>query len=84
ENLLVLAGQHLADQLRAHFGARVLGPEFPAVAKIRDEYLKNIMLKIEREANSVKVKSIISNELLNMRAHPDFKKVRVVPDVDPM
>lgn len=84
ENLLVLAAQHLADQLRAHFGARVLGPEFPAVAKIRDEYLKNIMLKIEREANSVKVKSIISNELLNMRAHPDFKKVRVVPDVDPM
>jgi primosomal protein N' (replication factor Y) (superfamily II helicase) len=84
ENLLVLAAQHLADQLRAHFGARVLGPEFPAVAKVRDEYLKNIMLKIEREANSIKVKSIISKELLNMRAHPDFKKVRVVADVDPM
>lgn len=84
EHLLIVAAQHLADQLRAYFGARVLGPEFPPVGRIRDEYLKNIMLKIEREANSVKVKQIIANELLNMRAHPDFKKVRVVADVDPV
>ncbi|MCU0433049.1 MAG: primosomal protein N' [Bacteroidia bacterium] len=84
EHLLITAAQHLADQLRAYFGGRVLGPEFPAVGRIRDEYLKNIMLKIEREANSVKVKQIIANELLNMRAHPDYKKVRVVADVDPV
>ncbi|MCA6365271.1 MAG: primosomal protein N' [Bacteroidetes bacterium] len=84
EHLLIAASQHLAGQLRAYFGARVLGPEFPPVGRIRDEYLKNIMLKIEREANSVKVKQIIANELLNMRAHPDFKKVRVVADVDPV
>jgi primosomal protein N' (replication factor Y) len=84
EHLLIVAAQHLADQLRAYFGARVLGPEFPPVGRIRDEYLKNIMLKIEREANSVKVKQIIANELLHMRAHPDFKKVRVVADVDPV
>jgi primosomal protein N' (replication factor Y) (superfamily II helicase) len=81
--LLDNGSQHLADKLRAHFGHRVLGPEFPAVTRVRDEFVKNIMLKIEREANSTRVKDILSIELIAFRVHPDFKRLRVVADVDP-
>ncbi|HLG02342.1 MAG TPA: primosomal protein N', partial [Bacteroidia bacterium] len=75
--------QHLADRLRANFAHRVLGPEYPPVARIRDEYVKNILLKIEREANSTKMKEVIAREMLEFKIHPDFKKLRVVADVDP-
>jgi primosomal protein N' (replication factor Y) len=82
--LLDNAAQYFAETLRAHFGERILGPEFPPVGKIRDEFLKNILVKIEREANSTKVKEILAKEILTMKTHSDFKKVKVVADVDPV
>lgn len=81
--LLDNGAQHLADRLRESLGMRVLGPEFPPVGKVRDEFLKNILVKIEREANSTKVRELITVVLGEFRTHPDFKKLRVVPDVDP-
>ncbi len=81
--LLDNGSQYFAEVLRAHFGDRILGPEFPPVGKIRDEYVKNILIKIERESNSNKVKEILAGEILKFKANADFKKVRVVVDVDP-
>jgi primosomal protein N' (replication factor Y) len=81
--LLDNGAQYFVDRLRAHFGARVLGPEFPPVTKVRDEFVKEILVKIEREANSTRMKEVIWNEILLLKAHPDFKKTRVVADVDP-
>jgi primosomal protein N' (replication factor Y) len=81
--LLDNAALHFTEILRMHFGDRVLGPEFPPVSKVRDEFLKNILVKIEREANSTKVKEILAREITAMKANADFKKVRIVADVDP-
>jgi primosomal protein N' (replication factor Y) len=78
------AAQFFTDKLREHFGGRILGPEFPPVGKVRDEFLKNILLKIEREANSTKMKEVLAKEILLFRANVDFKKVRIVADVDPV
>ncbi len=74
---------HLATQLRQHMGARILGPEYPSVSRVRDEYLKNILIKFEREANSAKWKEVIGKLILDFKTHADFKKLRVVVDVDP-
>lgn len=82
--LLDNGAQYFADRLRGHFGARVLGPEFPPVSKIRNEFVKDILLKIEREANSTKMKEIIWKEMIELKAHADFKALRVVADVDPV
>jgi primosomal protein N' (replication factor Y) len=35
--------------LKQNFGNRVLGPEFPAIARIKNTYHKKALLKIERE-----------------------------------
>jgi primosomal protein N' (replication factor Y) len=75
---------YFAEKLRAHFGERVLGPEFPPVGKVRDEFVKNILIKIEREANSTKLKEILAKEILLFKANADFKKMKVVSDVDPV
>ncbi len=84
EAMLVDNGSHhLAQQLRQHMGSRILGPEYPSVSRVRNEYLKNILVKIEREASAAKMKEVISRTLLDFKTHVDFKKLRVVVDVDP-
>ena len=81
--LVDMGSQHLAQQLKLSLANRILGPEYPSVARIRDEFHKNILVKIEREANSGKMKEVISRYIAEFKVHADFRKLRVVVDVDP-
>lgn len=78
------ASKYLADALKKHFSKRVLGPEFPLVARIRNLYHKNILLKVERDASVNQAKKIVSELLLKFKSNPDYKTIRVQIDVDPM
>jgi primosomal protein N' (replication factor Y) len=84
KDVLDIGAKYFADILKKHFGKRVLGPEFPVIARIRNEYNKNILLKFEREASMSKVKEILLAEIALFKNNPDFKGVKVVPDVDPI
>jgi primosomal protein N' (replication factor Y) len=84
QNLVNLAAKNLADNMKQQFGKRVLGPEFPLVARIRNLYHKTILLKIEKEASVLQAKKVLSDMLINFKNDPDFKAVRVQIDVDPM
>lgn len=77
------AARSLADGLKEHFAERVLGPEYPIVARVRNEYLKSIMLKMEREASPIKTREYINAVISLFRARSEFKNVRLVVDVDP-
>ncbi len=81
--LVDMGAQHLAQQLKLSLASRVLGPEYPSVARIRDEYHKHILVKLEREGNSGKMKEVIALYVAEFKVHVDFKKLRVVIDVDP-
>lgn len=81
--LVDMGAHHLAQQLRLSMGARILGPEYPSVARIRDEFHKHILIKLEREGNSGKMKEVIARYIAEFKVHVDFKKLRVVIDVDP-
>ena len=74
----------LAKSLRAKFANRVLGPEFPHVARIRNLYHKKIMLKLERKANSRKAKALLQELINEFKASADFKGIRISIDVDPL
>jgi primosomal protein N' (replication factor Y) len=82
--LINRAADELAKRLRALFGRRVLGPEYPTVSRIRNQYLKNILIKFEKGIPLSKAKEEIRNAIIKLNAHPDYKPVRVVIDVDPM
>jgi primosomal protein N' (replication factor Y) (superfamily II helicase) len=77
------AAAELAHSLRSRFGNRVLGPEYPMVGRIRNEYLKKIMIKLEKGIALKESKSIISNTIQSLRAEPCYKQLRVHIDVDP-
>lgn len=74
----------LANLLRTTLAERVLGPEQPLVARIRNNYIQTIMLKVERAGISiVKVKELIRQALLHFELDKKNASVRVVVDVDP-
>lgn len=78
------ASRFLADKLREKFGKRVLGPEFPLIARIRNFYLKNVLIKIEREASTKHVKTLILEIIDDLYSKTEFKSVKIYADVDPM
>jgi primosomal protein N' (replication factor Y) (superfamily II helicase) len=78
------AADEYAALLRQEFGSRVLGPEYHFIPRIRDRYVKNILIKIERAADHKFVRNKIRE--LNARfAHvPELRNVRIIPDADPV
>jgi primosomal protein N' (replication factor Y) len=77
------AAAALADQLRKLFATGVLGPEFPLVARIKGLYIKQIVLKIERDTNLPVSKTHIRQVIAAIVKMMQFKQVRIVVDVDP-
>lgn len=77
------AGDWLAKGLRISFRENVLGPEFPPVARIRNEYYKNILLKIPPNQSLGKTKNYVEKLLSSFRAIGAWKSVRVIINVDP-
>lgn len=83
-NLVELASKELAQKLRGTFKERVIGPEFPLIQKIKNQYLKEIKLKIERTASEKKVKEKLHEIIDKFYQRADFKTIRIVIDVDPL
>ena len=77
------AAKELAEYMRQIFGQRVLGPETPIISRIQNYYLENILLKIEKQADLKKVKTLLADAIQNIRQLPANKSLLVVTDVDP-
>jgi primosomal protein N' (replication factor Y) len=83
-DMLYQQAEFLGTELRKHFGDRVIGPEYPLVSRIRNFYIKSILLKFERDTDSLnKAKDIIRNVLLQFQTTKLSKGSVVQPDVDP-
>lgn len=82
--LLEQAAALLAQQFKSVLGNRVLGPETPYVSKIRNYYIRRMLIKLEREKIShLKVKQDLRFMLEQFHAEKKFRQVRVQFDVDP-
>ncbi|SDL66783.1 replication restart DNA helicase PriA [Salinimicrobium catena] len=73
----------LATSLKNSFYENVLGPEFPPVGRIRNEYYKNILIKIPQKQSLGKTKGLIEKVLQSFKAVGAFRSIRVVVNVDP-
>jgi primosomal protein N' (replication factor Y) len=81
-NKVNLAAEWYAKSLRQMFGDYVLGPEFPPVSRIRNQYHKNILVKIPSNQSVKKTKEAIVKINNSFESVKDFKAVRVVLNVD--
>jgi primosomal protein N' (replication factor Y) len=73
----------LAKDMRTVFGKLVYGPEYPMVSRIKNKYIKQILLKIPRNANLKKQKDMLSEVILRFQSIPEYKSLRIQVDVDP-
>ena len=72
----------LFKALYSSFGEHVLGPTAPAVARIRNQYIKNIIIKIPPKQGLVHTKSQITKIRNTFEAVADFRPIRFIIDVD--
>lgn len=74
-----------AAVLRQSFGDRILGPEAPGVARVKNMYIRQIMLKVEREASTTMVRQYLNNiQAQMMQDYQEFARIVFYYDVDPV
>lgn len=71
-----------AKSLRTVFNQYVLGPEFPPVARIRNQYLKHILVKIPPKQSLAKTKEAILKINTSFISVKEFRSIRVILNVD--
>lgn len=81
-NKLNEASEWMASSLRNVLKTGVLGPEYPPVARIRRDYLKNILIKIPKKQSLAQTKNSIKRIEKSFNAISKYKSVRLVYNVD--
>jgi primosomal protein N' (replication factor Y) len=81
-NKLNEASQWFASSLQNVLGQQILGPEYPPVARIRRDYLKNILIKTSRTQSISQTKNSIKRIEKSFNAISKYKSVRLVYNVD--
>ena len=72
----------LFKALQQSFGDYVLGPSAPAVSRIRNQYIKNLIIKIPPKQSLVETKKHITKIRNTFEAVKDFRPIRFITDVD--
>lgn len=80
---LNVLSEKLAEILKQVFGKRVLGPEQPLIGKIRNYYIKTVLLKAERNISIKKIKQALRDILVQFEADKSNKGILLQIDVDP-
>lgn len=71
-------------ELRPIFGDRLLGPEFPIVQRLRNQYHMEFLLKLEEGVSLTKSKNILREKSLEYNATKAPYKFQILFDVDPI
>lgn len=83
EKKLDLLSRELTKELRLVFGKRVLGPVVPAVSRVRNYYIQNVLIKVEKGLSNQKVKQMITRVTDRFLSHPENRSLFIQIDVDP-
>jgi primosomal protein N' (replication factor Y) len=78
------AADELARAFRYAFKENVLGPEYPVVSRVKNLYIKQMIIKINKDLYSNKVKDFIKDTIENFKHNNEFKSVKIQIDVDPI
>lgn len=79
-----LAAEKLASLLHSGLGERIKGPSIPPIARLRDEYHRELLLKMEREKlDPARVKTFVGECLFQLETDPLLKGLKIYLDVDP-
>ncbi len=72
----------LSTALKNTFGNQVLGPTTPVISKIRNKYIKQLLLKIPPNQSLLKTKSAIQQIKSSFLSIAAFRTIQLIIDVD--
>ena len=84
DSLVDTAGLELGSRLRQWFGARVLGPDRPAVAKVKSLAIRKLLLKIEPGLDLPTVRRYLTLAQQQMLQDKRYASLQIYFDVDPL
>ena len=78
------AAVEMASRLRQWFGARLLGPDKPAVAKVKSLSIRKLVLKLELGINMGDVRKYLALAQQQMLQDKRYASLQIYYDVDPL
>ena len=84
ESLVDTASHEMGSRLRQWFGARVLGPDRPAVAKVKSLAIRKLLLKIEPGLDLPTVRKYLALAQQQMQQDKRYASLQIYFDVDPL
>ncbi len=78
------AAQMLAIELKQHFGQRIMGPSVPSIGRVRNYYIHQVFIKMERGGSTGQaIKRAIREFQTGIVKKKSLSTVRISVDVDP-
>ena len=84
DDVVNTASIELGSRLRGWFSGRVLGPDKPAVAKVKSQNIRKLVLKLENGIDMRKVREYLLMAQQQMLADKRYNSLQIYYDVDPL
>ena len=84
DRLVDTASHEMGSRLRQWFGTRVLGPDRPAVAKVKSLAIRKLLLKIEPGLDLPTVRKYLALARQQMLQDKRYASLQIYFDVDPL
>jgi len=79
---LLHGSKWLCQSIKNSLNLTVLGPEEPPIGRIRNEYIRTILIKIPTNKNLKRIKEIISKNINSFDAISQYRSIKVSVNVD--
>ena len=84
EQVANTASMEMGTRLRQWFGTRVLGPDKPAIAKVKSMHIRKLVLKLENGIDIKKVRECLRLIQSQMMQDSRYNALQIYFDVDPL
>ena len=78
-----MASDWFLNVVKQSYKGTVLGPVFPAVARVRNLYIKQLLIKVDHDLPSKELKRLLERTHKSFQAIAAFRSTRINFDVDP-
>lgn len=84
DNVVESAATEFAGRLRSILGSRVLGPDKPAVARIKELNIRKIVIKLENNIDLARVRLCLRQQQTALMQDKRYGALQMYYDVDPL
>jgi primosomal protein N' (replication factor Y) (superfamily II helicase) len=85
QNIVHDAASLFALQLHKEFGKYLTGPGEPVIARIRNQYIMELMLKLPKNGSTIaSAKGMIQQQRAILQNDRKFRSVTIIADIDPV